>query len=148
MLRLASLLLILSAAITSAEPVPKVKVKDEDAVLGQWKLVELTHGGVATKQGFQDSITTLEKGKMSAKAPGREDRDEAMAYKLDADKKQIDLSPKVPGADVEVKGIYELDGDTLIIVLGMGGNAERPKEAKFGPGVTYLKLQRIKEEKK
>ena len=149
MLRIASILLVLSAGIITAAPVPKVKVKDADTLLGKWVIVELSHSGMGAQEGYQDAVVTLDKDTMAVKAPTKPDSDERMGYKLDQDKKHIDLRPNEgAGANVELQGIYELDGDTLIIAIPIGGKGERPAEVKPGPGIAYLKLRRIKEEKK
>ncbi len=147
MLRFASMMLVFSAGMLTAAPVPKVKVKDADALLGKWVLVELSHNGMGAKEGYQDAVVTFDKATMSVKKATEKEGGEVMRYTLDQDKKRIDFRPN-EGANVELQGVYELDGDTLIIAIPMAGKGERPKEAKPGPGIAYLKLQRTKEEKK
>ena len=59
-------------------------------------------------------------------------------------KKQITLSHMgKPGVFHDFKGIFELDGDSLIVVFALDPKAARPIAAKSGPTVAYLKLQRI-----
>jgi len=148
MLRIASILLVLSAGIISAAPVPKIKVKDEDAVLGKWKLVEVTHDGQPVAEVLRDAVATFDSKTLWIKCVTDSKRDSAMTYTLDPEKKHIELHAQNPGRNPKPGGVYELDGDTLILAIGMGENAQRPKEAKPGIGIAYIKLQRVKEEKK
>ena len=147
MLRYAAILTALVCASAIAAPVPKVKVKDAEAIQGNWKVVELTHDGKLADKDYQGASATLDKDSFVVKETNRK-ADESMSYKIDAEKKQIDLTPKNVGVDLHLQGVYELDGDTLMMAISMGGKGERPKEAKSGPGVAFIKMQRIKEEKK
>ena len=68
-------------------------------------------------------------------------------YKLDADKKPktIDLVPgDGPEKGKTVKGLYELDGDTLRICLATQATMPRPTEFASSKGVQILVLKRIK----
>ena len=47
MLRLVLISLCFTAISAVAAPVPKSKIKDEESIQGQWKVVELTHSGQA-----------------------------------------------------------------------------------------------------
>ncbi len=146
MLRFASIFSLLLFVSAIAAPIPKVKVKDSEAILGKWKLVEKQKNGMPS--GVIESHVAILDGKTITIARGRDMSDEVMSYKLDTDKKWIDLIPPQPDSGETMKGRYELDGDTLIIAVGMDKPSERPKEAKGGPGIASIKLQRIKEEKK
>ena len=149
MARLALLLLVFTFGVVLAAPVPKPKVKDEEAMQGKWKVLDLQHDGKPADKDYKDAVATIDKDKFSVNGGGEgKQRDEVMGYKLDPAKKEIDLTPPQGNADAAAKGLYELDGDTLTIAIGMGNPGARPAEVKPGPGIAYLKLQRIKEEKK
>ena len=146
--RLATLLLLLVLpALASAAPVPKAKVKDEEAMLGKWKLVELIKDGKPTGRDLRGDVATID-GKIIAVNRGDGNGGEAGAYDLDSTRKHFDLGPPGPSLDAPQKGRYELDGDTLVIALRMGQGGERPADVKSGPGVAYLKLRRVVEEQK
>ncbi len=147
MIRLALLLLVLTPGFILPAPVPKPKVKDEEAMQGQWKVVDLQHDGKPADQDYKDGVATIDKDKFSVQGGGKQ-RDEVMGYKIDPAKKEIDLTPPQGNADASVKGWYELEGDTLTIAIGIGNPGVRPTEVKSAPGIAYLKLQRIREEKK
>ena len=149
MARFALLLLALTSGFVLAAPVPKPKVKDEEAMRGKWKVVDLQHDGKPANQDYKEGVATIDKDKFSVQAGGEgKARDEVMGYKLDAGKKEIDLTPPQGNPDAAVKGLYELDGDTLTIAIGMGNPGVRPTEVKPGTGIAFIKLQRMKEEKK
>ena len=145
MLRFAPLFSLFLFASAIAAPIPKAKVKDGEAILGKWKLVEKQKDGVPS--GAIESHVAVLDGKTITVARGRDESDEVMLYTLDTDKRWIDLSPPIPDAE-SMKGRYELDGDTLVIAVGMGKPSERPKEVKGGSGIAFLKLRRIVEVKK
>ncbi len=148
MLRIATLLLILFWAPAFAAPVPKVKVKDVEAIQGEWKLIELLHDGKPwEQQKLVNAQATVNKGTMTVKGV-RTDTDEIFAYTLDAERKQIDLRMKQPDPQYEHRGVYSLDGDTLTIAMSLGNSRERPENVKAGVGVAYLVYHRVKEEKK
>ena len=147
MTRSAMLFLVLAAGFAFAAPVPKAKVKDEEAIQGQWKVIDRQLDGKPADKDYKEALATIDKDKFSVQGGGKQ-RDEVMGYKIDAGKKEIDLTPAQGNPDAAVKGLYELDGDTLTIAIGMGNAGMRPKEVKPGLGIAYLKLQRIKREKK
>jgi len=140
--------LCISLSVTAiAAPVPKAKVKDADAILGKWSIVELLRYGKPADKESDGTVATFGKDTFTVKEPKEEDTG-VMVYKLDEDKKHIDLAAMQPGPDQELKGLYILDGDTLRMAFGSGDQGIRPKELKGGPGVIFVKLVRIKELKK
>ncbi len=146
MLRTATVLIVLSVSTLSAAPVPKTKASDGDAIQGKWKVVEVQHHGAAVP-GYETAVATFDKETMTVHGGPTMKSEEVLTSKLDPEMKRIDLTPS-NGKTAE--GVYALDGDTLLIAVGMGeagAPGERPKEAKSGPGIAYLKLVRIKEEK-
>ena len=149
MLRIATLLLVLVSPLASAAPVPKEKPKEVDPMLGKWKVEEMLVAGRATGKVTKDSGATIDKDKMVFTGNLKEP-DDPFGYKLDPDnKKQITLSHmRKPGEFLDFKGIFELDGDSLIVVFALDPKAARPMAVKSGPTVAYVKLLRIKEEKK
>jgi uncharacterized protein (TIGR03067 family) len=148
MLRFAPLVSLLLVSSAVAAPIPKDKLKDGEAIQGRWNVIELQHDGKPADKEFDGSVATFDKDTMTVKTPNRKGDDDSLTFKLDQQKKGIDLSPKKPGREHEMKGVYELDGDNLVIAIGMGTESVRPKQAKGGPGIALIKLQRVNEEKK
>ncbi len=145
---LASLIAVAFAFGLTAAPIPKGKVKDEDAIVGVWQVEKLDFGPGApprpldvTQMKFEfkaDGKTAMTMGEMPAKEG---------EYKLDpaAKVKTIDLTQD----DRLAPGIYELDGDTLKMCIAEGQNAARPAEMKpDGMRVAVVTLKPIKEVKK
>ena len=143
MLRFAPLLPLLLCSSALAAPIPKAKVKDSEAVLGQWTVVELLRNGNVLDKGLAGAVATIGKDALTIAVP-KQTPDDVLAYRLDAEEKHIDLTQLNPDPGPTMKGLYELDGDTLFIAVG----SERPSVAKGGPGIVFFKLRRIKEEKK
>ena len=140
--------LFISLSVTAtAAPILKAKVKDADAIQGRWKPVEVLRNGKPVNKDFEGAVATIGKDAFTVKdSKGRSD--DAMTYKLDGDKKHIDFLREAADANESMKGLYELDGDTLRIAFTTDAESVRPKELKAGPGVVFFKLQRVMEAKK
>jgi uncharacterized protein (TIGR03067 family) len=157
-MRLLSLLAAVALpALLVAAPVPKdkEKLKDEEAILGTWKIEKFDTGGGpgGPPPGEVDKIRfVFEKdGKMKfVGGPGGEDA--ATTYKLDptAKVKTLDLTMTRPGSGPQTAlGIYEIDGDTLKWCMAEGANKARPEELKAnGKGTVVVTFTRVKDEKK
>lgn len=128
------------------------KVKDEEAILGTWK-VEGIDSGTSEKlpaDYFEKVRLNFRKdGKLTA--AGTDGKDKNQTFKLDpaAKPKTIDI---ITEDGQEVPGLYELDGDTLkhcISLVPKDQKFPRPTEFKAdGKGVVVMTLKRVKEEKK
>jgi uncharacterized protein (TIGR03067 family) len=133
----AVIVLALLAPVLAAEE----KKSDEDKIQGTWKALSGEHGGKKAPEealkGFR--MTFAAGGKLTVLAHGNT---EEGTFKLDATKKpkQIDLTTE----DKSLKGIYELDGDTLKLCVDEEGS--RPTEFKSPEGtkVYLVVLQREK----
>lgn len=151
-LTLASAVLFAAAVGLTAAPVPKDKkdAKDEDAILGSWKIESFDTGGAqgAPPKGALDDMRFVFKkdGKLSVTGgPGGQSKDGE--YKMDAaaKPKTIDLISNGRPAP----GIYELDGDTFKLCMSEGNNAVRPAEFKpDGMRTVVVTFKRVKDEEK
>jgi uncharacterized protein (TIGR03067 family) len=132
--------------------------KDDKAKLkGTWKLVKGSAGGKDFDQKVIDQGVTLkfEGDKVIASGGGKE---EQMSFKVDATKKpkHIDFIPLKEGETKKTtRGIYEIEGDTLKILLpvmfkkGDDGKlvpieGKRPESFEAKEGILYV----LKKEKK
>jgi len=128
----------------------KENIKDEDAILGSWKLVglEIEPGKVQPLPGeFESTFTFLEKNGFAMKT-GKEKPITGMFTLIPSD------TPKA--LDLEFKGrptkkdIYELDGDKLKIAEQQQKDSVRPKEMKTDNDhrIAVFVYERITEKKK
>ena len=129
--------LLLVAPLASAAPVPKeLKRTDERAILGTWDMaVHSSDGGPATPQTVKWRLES--DGKAFIMNPA----DTAIVYKL-----HPGLSPK--GFDWQWPnslhlGLYELDGDTLKVVITSGASGVRPTELMPAKGMIYCEFKRM-----
>ena len=108
-----------------ALPSPAADEKsDKDKIKGTWEMTSVEFGGqkLPIPEGKGMSLT-FDGDKVIKKEPGK--KDEAGTFKIDEKKKpkEIDLIvPKEGGKEGEtmtMKGLYEIDGDTLRICFGM-----------------------------
>lgn len=157
-MRLLSLLAAFALpALLIAAPIPKdkEKAKDEDTILGTWKIEKFDAGGGpgGPPPGEVDKIRFVFEKDGKMKFVGGPGGDGAVTtYKIDptAKVKTLDLTITRPGDKPQTAlGIYELDGDTLKWCMAEGTNAARPEEMKAsGKGVVVVTFTRVKDEKK
>jgi uncharacterized protein (TIGR03067 family) len=112
--------------VLASDPCPEPPDPDSDArkILGTWDVEKLElHGAKFELPHKVELSLTFAKGKLTIKNAASE---KTGSYKLDTRKKPkaVDIT-----ADDKktVHGIYQLDGDTLLIALGQPGEA-RPKD--------------------
>ena len=150
MARLALFWLVLTSGFALAAPAPKPKVKDEDAMQGKWKVVDLQHDGKPADTDYKDGVATIDKDKFSVRGGGDgKARDEVMGYTIDAGKKEIDLTPPQGNADADYRfeGLYKVDRDTLIVDVDTGGGKVRATELGPIKEVWYWEFKRVHSEK-
>jgi uncharacterized protein (TIGR03067 family) len=135
---------VVMAATTASPggPAPANK-KDMDKLHGTW----LLHSG--TKDGEVAPADEVAKVKIAVegdKITLWEDRRAITAnVKLNAVAKPPAIDIGIRGGKQNIKGIYELDGDTLKLCLALPGN-DRPKEfvSQAGSGTRLMTLKREK----
>ena len=144
--------LLLGLTLVAGAPAPKETPKPELKIEGEW-VVDKYEGPKETPPG---SVTvTITADRILIKEAMREKPEEA-AYTADLKKKPatIDIRPGRaagppggPPPDLVVKGIVEVDGDTLKLCFAREG--ERPTEFKGNAekGVMLIILKRVKAEK-
>lgn len=125
--------------------------KDEDAILGTWKVEKFDLGvpGGPSREELETMRFIFKKDGKMAMAAGPRGETKEGEYKMDpaAKVKTIDL---VTVHRTQL-GIYELNGDTLKICMTEGGqkDAKRPTEMKpDGKNIAVFTLKRVKDEKK
>ena len=135
-------LVVYATPLAFAAPVPKeLKKTDDSAILGTWDMV--VHSNNGGQGGPQPVKWRLEpEGKAFIMNPN----DTPIGFKL-----HPEMSPK--GFDWKWPntlhmGLYELNGDTLKVVISSGASTERPTELKPGPNVIYCEFKRAAEGKK
>jgi uncharacterized protein (TIGR03067 family) len=116
---------------------------DKDKLQGTWVAVSAEAGGM--KFDFpkdMQTVFTFSGDKLTLKDMGK--KEETGTFKIDEKKnpKEIDMTtPKVenPKETETVKGIYQLDGDTLKIAFRADPAADRPNafDAKGAIAITF-----------
>lgn len=134
---LRSLMALLSAApLAFAAPVPKeLKCGDETRILGTWDMVAHSiAGGPPTPQTVKWRL-----------GPGGQafilnPNETPIGYKLHGGTQPKGFDWNWPGSSH--LGLYELDGDTLKVVIASTGGSVRPTELKPGSDVHYCEFKR------
>lgn len=148
---LALLAAVLFAGSLMAED-KKEKPKDEEAIVGTWKVEKYDVGKEdkeRTDRATKGTPTFTKDGKLTMTDGGNT---REMEYKLDpkAKPKGLDMT----GYGHTVPALYELDGDTLTICTQTGVNEGekfvRPEaiKADIKKDIAVMTLKRVKDEKK
>lgn len=119
-------------------PKPEPARGDLERLRGEWLLVSSTQGGKASGPRAHtafviagDRLTVYQDGRFASE----------WRISLDSTRPgQIDFLRRLLGAESRIKGVYELDGDTLRFWSGPG---DRPTDRDAGaPGVIHEVLRR------
>ena len=129
-------ILLFAAPLAFAAPVPKeLKRGDETRILGTWDMVAHSmRGGPPTPQTVK---WRLEPG---GQAFILNPTEIAIGYKLHGGSFPKGFDWNWPGSSH--LGLYELDGDTLKVVIASTGGSARPTELKPGLDVIYCEFKR------
>jgi len=129
-------ILLLAAPLAFAAPVPKeLKRGDETRILGTWDMVAYSMaGGPPTPQTVK---WRLEPG---GQAFILDPNEIAIRCKLHGGSSPKGFDRNWPNSSH--LGLYELDGDTLKVVIASAGGSARPAELKPGLDVIYFEFRR------
>jgi uncharacterized protein (TIGR03067 family) len=133
--------LVIGLLATMASAQDKSAKGDKEKFQGTWTIVSGEHDGQPIPEEAIKSIKLVYAGDKFTLQHG--DQKTEGSFKLAPDKK-----PKAIDMDMDggvVKGIYQIDGDTLKLAHGKAGDP-RPKEfpKKEGSGLTVATLKRQK----
>jgi uncharacterized protein (TIGR03067 family) len=111
---------------------------------GTWQLVSAETDGKKTPDDVVKKIRVVIKGSKHTVYFGDDTVAKEIPFTLDPTKKPRTVTDMLPDGK-EIRGIYELDGDTLKSCVAPAGK-ERPTEfdAKAGTGNTLRVFQRVK----
>ena len=129
------------------------KSKDEEAILGTWKVEKFDSGGIN-----EPKLEELANLRMTFTKDGKLSMNDDLGRKREVDYK-LDPAPKPKAIDMgadgtTIPGLYSLDGDTLILCAARGVSdgkkLTRPTEIKADgkAEVAVITLKRVKDEKK
>jgi len=140
--------LMLGLAVFVAAPAPKEAKKDPPSLIGEWVPESAIHGGKYDPPPPGTTITFTKEGKCVIKEGPDKERD-SMTFTFDPkrDPPEIDLNEPRGGMKSEaMKGIYKIDGDSLLLCLSRHG--ERPKEfaSPAGSDSIFITLKRLKKD--
>ena len=131
-----NMILILSVGLLIAADAKE----DAKNIQGEWKVESAVENGKPSTN-LEGTVFTHTAEKIAIKEPAAK-KGETASYTLDSTQKpgHIDITP-IQSTKI-LKGIFELDGDTLKICFTHGG--ERPKEfaSKEGSKTVLLTLKR------
>ena len=130
-------ILLFAAPLAFAAPVPKeLKRGDETRILGTWDMVAHSMaGGPPTPQTVK---WRLESG---GQALILNPNEIAIGYRIHGGTPPKGFDWNWPGSSH--LGLYELDENTLKVVITIAGGSARPTELKPGSDVIYCEFKRI-----
>jgi uncharacterized protein (TIGR03067 family) len=129
-----ALALVLTAGATARQGDGKT---DQDKIQGEWELVSQVADGQKEDLPEGGMTLTFKGDKVTAAENGKKDKEEPFKLNEGKDPREID----VVKADLTVRGLYELKGDTLRMAF-LEGFEKRP--ASFtDKGVGVLTFKRV-----
>jgi uncharacterized protein (TIGR03067 family) len=138
------LVVLLVGSWALAAPAPKDAPKTSDPLVGQWLIEKAVRGGKDSTPPPGSTITFKADGRALIR-DGKRGVDEENTYTTDATKTpaEIDVISLDKGVS-PFRGIYKIEGDTLIVCVTMEG--ERPKkfESLAGTEVRLITMTRVK----
>lgn len=141
---------LLGLALAAAAPAPKeAPKKDPPSLVGEWAVESAIHGGKPEKKSGPASITFTADGKLQVRE-GKDAKPEELPYSHNPkkDPPEIDLTePRggMMGGEV-MKGIYRIDGDTLLLCLSIEGERPTTFDSPAGSNRILVTLRRAKKE--
>ncbi len=131
--------------LMGADKVQDQKPSQKNPLKGAWSIVTFEVSG-QKNEGSTGNLVAFSKGKVTVKS---KNGDHGGTYAIRADKspKHFDYTPSDGEEAGKLhKGIYELKGDTLKVLLAPA-DEERPKDfkEKDGEGRVYVELKRQKD---
>jgi len=140
--------LIIGLAFAVSAPIPKdPPKKDPPSPIGEWLAESAVDGGKPDPPPPGTTVTLTKDGKFLIKA-GKDDL-EQMTFTFDAkkDPPEIDIAEPRAGMGAKVmKGIYKIDGDTLLICVTRDGDRPKMFESPAGSANMLITLKRPKKD--
>ena len=138
--------LMLGLAMGVAAPGPKeLPKKDPPSILGEWIPETTVRAGKPDSPPAGTTFSFIEAGSCFIK----EGRDvEEIGYKLNANKvpAEIDMTHTVGEKSKTLKGIYKIEGDTLMICLAFDGDRPTKFVSLAGTQSKLITLKRVKKD--
>lgn len=123
---------------------PREDKKDQDLIQGTWKLVEGERNGEKPPPEFLENFKVTFKGDKAI--PEGRGNDSPATFKLDTNAKPRRIEIKPTDSDRVMRGIYELNGDSMKICFGGPGSDAYPTEfsGKAGSNTMLMIFKRQK----
>lgn len=141
-MKIRSLLVLAIVVAMGAAPRPEGKKEDKDAVQGSWTFASGEHNGQPPTDDVKAMRLTFKDDRLTATL--REEVKEEGKFRLDPAKKPKEMT-FTPSQGKVVRGLYELDGDTLKLCLGPpDGDFPTEFSGREGTRCAVLVLKRVK----
>ena len=138
-------LLALAAGLAGGAALGGGAKKDLDGLQGSWKMVGATSGG--KKVPIDPSRVIVIKGDRLEGLFFKKGKPAEVKFTLDPAKspKWIDLEvgqPKLSEGSKKYEGIYQQQGDTLRLAIGIEENQKRPKNFASGSSFSFKRVKK------
>lgn len=140
--------LILGLALLVSAPIPKdPPKKDAPSLFGEWVPESAVIGGKVDPPPPGSTMTITTKGRLVMKEGKDEPVEMDFTFDPKKDPPEIDFAePRGGMGQKALKGIYKLDGDTLMICIAMGGDRPTAFTSPAGSMNMLITLKRAKKD--
>jgi uncharacterized protein (TIGR03067 family) len=138
---------LLALALTVAAPAPKTAPKkDPPSVAGEWALESALLGAVAVEREEGPCVLTISADGKFGIREGEDDVPEVLTYRLAPakDPAEIDLATTGDPPVTRVRGIYKVDGDTVLLCWTEKGGRPTTFASPAGSKVALYTFRRVK----
>lgn len=141
---------LIGLTLAVAAPAPKeAPKKDPPSLVGDWAVQSAVRGGKVEKDDGPASITFTADGKLRVRE-GKREKPEEIPYTHNPKKDPAEIDLTEPGGGMKggevMKGIYRIDGDTLLLCLSMEGDRPTTFDSPAGANRILVTLKRVKKE--
>jgi uncharacterized protein (TIGR03067 family) len=140
--------LILGLALVVSAPIPKdAPKKDAPSLFGEWVPESAVIGGKVDPPPPGTKVTITKEGRFVMKESKDEQVEMDFTFDAKKDPQEIDFAePRGGMGQKAMKGIYKLEGDTLMICIAMGGDRPTAFTSPAGSMNMLITLKRAKKD--
>jgi uncharacterized protein (TIGR03067 family) len=136
--------IFLGLALVAAAPASKEGPKKGAPIVGEWAAVPVSEGGSVDLPPDGTTLTFTRDGKCLMKKGANKPEEWLYLTSPNKTPAEVDISEPGPRGERPIRGIYKVDGDTLILCLGLDGTRPTDVGKSAGGSALRITLKRVR----